>query len=176
MNLGLANAFASYTMTVAQAAENAIVDSLTYCTELGGRLAAVQRGEPDGYERFLDFAEAKIVFSGTITDVERRTTDGFSRGTVTIESRDGSDREIKVEIQNEFLVATENGKPLVVVPDLICILDAENAAPITTETLTYGQRVRVVAMPCAPEWHRDGMLDLVGPRAFGFDFDYKRFE
>lgn len=175
MSLGLANAFASYTMTVAQAKDHAIADSLTYCVELGSRLAAVQRGETGAYEQFLDFAEGKVVFSGTIIDVERRTTDGFSRGTVTIESRDGSTRRMQIEIQNEFLCAFEDGTAVVSVPDLVCILDAETATPITTETLSYGQRVDVVAMPCAPEWHRDGMLAVVGPEAFGFDHEYERF-
>lgn len=174
MSLGLASAFASYSMTAAEVVEHAIGGSLTYCMQLGGLLAAVQRGEAGAYERFLDQAEGSVVFSGTIIDVDRRTTDGFSKGTVTIEARDGSSRRMQVEIQNEFLVAFEDGEPVVTVPDLICILDAETATPITTEILGYGQRVDVVAMPCAPEWHRDGMLDVVGPKAFGFDLEYTR--
>ena len=40
------------------------------------------------------------------------------------------------------------------------------------EALAYGQRLDVIAMPCAPEWHQDGMLEVVGPRAFGYDLDY----
>ena len=30
----------------------------------------------------------------------------------------------------------------------------------------------VIGMPCAPEWHRPGMLELVGPPAFGYDVDF----
>ena len=174
MSLTLANAFSSYSMTVAEVEAHAIAGSVTYCTELGARLSAVQRGESGAYDRFLEFAEGKVIFSGVITDVHRETTQGFSKGTVTIEARDGSERRMKVAIQNEFLVAWENDRPVVTVPDLICILDADTATPITTETLRYGQRVNVVAMPCAPEWHRDGMLEVVGPKAFGFDLDYVR--
>lgn len=175
MSLTLANAFSSYSMSVAEVAEHAVLGSVTYCTELGARLSAVQRGEAGAYEAFLDFAEAEVIFSGVITDVLRETTQGFSKGTVTIEARDGSDDTMQVAIQNEFLVAWRNGEPVVTVPDLICILDAETATPITTETLRFGQRVDVVAMPCAPEWHREGMLDVVGPKAFGYDeLDYIR--
>ncbi len=174
MSLTLANAMASYTMTAAQVAEHAILGSVTYCTELGRLLNAVQRGEAGAYDRFLEFAEGSIIFSGTITDVERRTTEGFAKGTVTIEARDGSERAMQIGIQNEFLAAFEDGSPVVTAPDLICILDAETATPITTETLTYGQRVNVVAMPCAPQWHREGMLEVVGPRAFGYDHEYRR--
>ena len=174
MALTMANGFASYSMTVAEVSENAVLGSLTYCTEIGRRLAAVQKGEPGAFERFLDFAEGTVIFSGTIIDVERRTTEGFSKGTATIEARDGSGRLMQIAIQNEFLVAFDDGDPVVTVPDLICILDSETATPITTETLGYGQRVNVVALPCAPEWHREGMLEVVGPGAFGFDFDYRR--
>lgn len=174
MSLTLANAFSSYSMTVSQVARHAILGSLTYCTDLGRHLSAVQRGESGAFERFLEAAEGSVIFSGTIVDVERRTTEGFAKGTVTIETRDGSDRTMQIAIQNEFLVAFEDGEPVVTVPDLICILDAETTEPITTETLGYGQRVNVVALPCAPEWHQDGMLEVVGPGAFGFDFEYRR--
>ena len=174
MSLTLANSFSSYSMTVAEVARHAILGSLTYCTDLGRHLSAVQRGESGAFERFLEAAEGTVIFSGTIVDVERLTTEGFAKGTVTIETRDGSDRTMQIAIQNEFLVAFEDGEPVVTVPDLICILDAETAEPITTETLGYGQRVNVVALPCAPEWHREGMLDVVGPRAFGFDLEYRR--
>ena len=30
-------------------------------------------------------------------------------------------------------------------------------------------------MPCAPEWHQPGMLDIVGPKAFGYDIEYTPF-
>ena len=61
---------------------------------------------------------------------------------------------------------------MVMVPDLICLIDHETAKPVLTEALAYGQRLDIVAMPCAPEWHQPGMLDVVGPRAFGYDLDY----
>jgi DUF917 family protein len=52
------------------------------------------------------------------------------------------------------------------------MLDFETADPITTETLAYGQRVRILGLPCAPEWKRGPWLDVVGPAAFGYDVDY----
>lgn len=89
-----------------------------------------------------------------------------------IEHMKDPDRVMRVEIQNELLIAVENGKPIITTPDLICILDYENAQPITTETLAYGQRVNVIGLPCAPEWHQPGMMELVGPSAFGYEVPY----
>ena len=175
ITLGLANAITCYSMTADQIAKHGIQGSMSYCTDLGKHLSAVQRGEAGAFERFLAFAEAKHHFSGKIIDIDRRTTQGFARGTVILEHVTDPDRRMRIEIQNEYLVAFEGDRPVITVPDLISMLDHETATPITTETLAYGQRVDVIAMPCAPEWHQPGMLELVGPRAFGYDIDYVPF-
>ncbi|CAB4781233.1 MAG: DUF917 family protein [Actinobacteria bacterium] len=172
MELGMSAAMSAYSMTVAEVAKYGIQGSMTYCVDLGRKLSAVQRGERGAFDKFLDFAEGKRVFSGKIIDLDRRTTAGFARGTVVIEHLNDPTRIMRIEIQNEFLIAFEDGKPIITAPDLICILDHENAGPITTETLAFGQRVDVVGLPCAPEWHQPGMLELVGPSAFGYDVPY----
>jgi hypothetical protein len=172
ITLGLANAISCYPMTAGQVAEHGISGSMSYCVELGRRLAAVRSGQAGAYAEFLRFADAREFFSGKIIDIDRQTTDGFARGTVIVEHFADPGRTMRIEIQNELLVAFEGDRPVITAPDLICLLDHEDASPITTETLAYGQRVDVIGMPCAPEWHRDGFLELVGPRAFGYDIDY----
>ena len=107
-----------------------------------------------------------------MADLDRRTTDGFARSTVILEDLDGFDATMRIEVQNENLIAFLDGKPAITTPNLICLLDCETFDPITTEALAYGNRVLVIGMPCAPEWHQEGMLDLVGPRAFGYDIDF----
>ena len=159
-------------MTVADVRQCGIHGSMTYCTEVGRRLSQVQRGAPGAWDELLAYTEAALVFSGKVIDIDRRTTEGFARGTVVLEHLDDPSRTLRVEIQNENLIAFEDGEAVVTVPDLLCLLDHESADPITTEGLAFGQRLDVLAMPCAPEWHRDGMLELVGPRAFGYDIDY----
>jgi DUF917 family protein len=176
IQLGLANAISCYPATVAQVAEHGILGSISYCIELGRLLYAVQRGEDGAYDAFLRFAHGKKFFTGKVIDIDRRTTEGFARGTVVLEHLDDPARTMRVEIQNENLIAFEDGVPVITVPDLICLLDHENARPITTETLAYGQRLDVIGLPCAPEWHRPGMLEVVGPRAFGYDVDYTPME
>ena len=172
VQLGLANAISCYPMTVADVRQCGIHGSMTYCTEVGRRLSQVQRGAPGAWDELLAYTEAALVFSGKVIDIDRRTTEGFARGTVVLEHLDDPSRTLRVEIQNENLIAFEDGEAVVTVPDLLCLLDHESADPITTEGLAFGQRLDVLAMPCAPEWHRDGMLELVGPRAFGYDIDY----
>jgi DUF917 family protein len=176
MMLGLANALSAYPMTVAQAKGAAIRGSLQYCSEVGALLHAVQRQQDGAWHRFLEFTEGRIIFTGKVIDLDRRTTTGFARGTVTVEGFADPSRTMRIEIQNELLLAIEDGKAVVTPPDLICMLDHETAEPITTESLAYGQRVTVLGLPCAEEWKHDGWLDLVGPAAFGYDVDYVPLE
>jgi DUF917 family protein len=84
---------------------------------------------------------------------------------------------MKLNFQNEFLLAEDDkGKPLAMTPDLICLLDLETGQPITTETMGYGYRVIVFGLPCDPKWRSKHGLELVGPKYFGYEADYKPIE
>ncbi|MCP4227980.1 MAG: DUF917 domain-containing protein [Actinomycetia bacterium] len=172
IQLGLANSISCYPMTAAQVAEHAIQGSITYCIEVGRQLQAVKDGEEGAWEHFLNESGSVEFFTGKVVDLDRRTTDGFARSTVILEDLHGSDATMRIEVQNENLIAFLDGEPVITTPNLICLLDHESHDPITTEALAYGNRAVVIGMPCAPEWHRDGMLDLVGPAAFGYEIDY----
>jgi len=115
--------------------------------------------------------------SGKISDVERRIIRGFARGSVVIEGAgEDAGRLIRLELQNENLVALERGRLLASVPDLITVLDSETAEAIATERIRYGQRVTVIAFACDPVWRTERGIAVAGPRAFGYDFDYQPVE
>lgn len=176
MTLGMSNAMASYSMSGKDAKEWAISGSIEYCLTVGALLREIHEGREGAWEKLLGFTGGRRVFEGKVIDLERRTTEGFARGTLIVEDFDDTSRTMRIELQNELLLATENGRPVVTPPDLICVVDHETGAPITTEALGYGQRVTVLGLPCAPEWRRDGYLDLVGPKAFGYDVPYSPME
>ncbi|MEN9937377.1 MAG: hypothetical protein RLZZ387_3956 [Chloroflexota bacterium] len=77
-----------------------------------------------------------------------------------------------LNFQNEFLIALKDGEVRVALPDLITVLDAETGEPISTESLRYGCRVVMLAIPCHPKWRTPAGLALVGPRSFGYDVEY----
>ena len=58
------------------------------------------------------------------------------------------------------------------VPDIIAVLDAESGEAVGTETVRYGQRVRVIALPAPEVQTTPKGLEHVGPRAFGHDLDF----
>jgi uncharacterized protein len=76
-------------------------------------------------------------------------------------------RLIRLEAQNEFLLALIDGELTTAVPDLLCLLDRHSIRLKGLEHLGAGDEVDVLAVPAAPVWHSSAGLALAGPRAFG---------
>jgi DUF917 family protein len=116
--------------------------------------------------------QGREVLRGKIVDVERRSDDGFVRGRITVKALDGGASGV-VSFQNEYAVVEVEGRRLAMVPDLIAVLDSERGEPLGTEALRYGQHVSVVRIPPMARHVTAKALAAIGPRAFGYDFDYE---
>jgi DUF917 family protein len=170
VEFGGAASSTEFSMTAAQARGATVRDSVTLAIRIGEAVRAAA-GSP--VDALIAEVSAFPLITGKVLDVERRTTSGFARGSVVVEGL-GADagRLIRLEIQNENLVALERGRVLASVPDLISVVDSETADAIVTERIAYGQRVTVIGFPCDPVWRTDKGIMVAGPRAFGYDFDY----
>jgi len=141
---------------------------------IGATVLAARKAHRDPIAAVVDGEHGLVVFRGKVTDVMRRTTEGWLRGTVLLEGLDenAGDR-FRVDFQNEFSVAWLNDEVRVTVPDLICLMDSLSGDAIGTETVRYGQRVTVIALPAPAILMSAKGLQHVGPRAFGYDLDFK---
>jgi DUF917 family protein len=162
---------ADFVMTAAVARTATVRGTVTQALVLGR--AAAQSGS----EGILRASAGFRIIEGKLSEVERRTTEGFARGHALVTGV-GPDigTDIRIHIQNEYLLATAGDRPVAMVPDLIVVLDATTGVAIPTELLRYGQRVVVAGIPCAPVWRTAGGLAVVGPGAFGFPFEYEPVE
>ena len=151
-----------------------ILHTTTKAIEIGAAVREANRRHADPIAAILEIAEGKRLFTGKIVGVERRTTEGFLRGSATLEGL-GDDRGDRIEMsfQNEWSVVWRDGRPVVTTPDLICLLDSDTGESIGTETIRYGQRVTVIVLPSPPVFLTERGLEHVGPRAFGYDIDFK---
>ena len=80
---------------------------------------------------------------------------------------------MEIAFQNEWIVAWLDGQPIAMSPDLICVLDSVSGEAIGTETIRYGQRITVIALPPPPVFLTPKGLQHVGPRAFGYDIEFR---
>jgi DUF917 family protein len=169
-----------YPMSGRQAKELAVHDTITHTLEIGRRIRRARESQGDPVQDLLGFLNdptqgryAREIFNGRIVDIRHETREGWHWGRALISSGRGETPEFEIDIQNEYLVARHNGRTVTIVPDLIAVLDAESAEPLTAEMLSYGQRVRVIGYSAAPIMRRPESLKVFGPRMFGLDEDYR---
>jgi DUF917 family protein len=141
---------------------------------IGRRVREAQRRHEDPVAAILDETGGNILFRGKVVDVARRATEGFLRGQAVIEGLD-EDRGSSLEIafQNEWVVAWRDDEPIAMSPDLICVLDSVSGNAFGTETIRYGVRATVIALPAPAVFLTRKGLEHVGPRAFGYDLDFR---
>ena len=165
-------------MSGAEVRRASVKHTLTLAQRIGNILHTARLRKHDPFEEleaFLattSYGVAKQVFSGKIVDLNREVRQGFTAGKVTIASDEFPVRVCTISFQNENLVARTGDELLAIVPDIITILDAETAVPITNETLRYGQRVVVMAVGVPEIMRSPAALKQFGPGAFGLEEAY----
>ena len=115
----------------------------------------------------------RVLFTGRVRDVERRSDAGFTKGKLVLEGQQDFDGAgMDLSFQNEFLAGWVDGELVATTPDLITLLDANTGGPVTTDMVKYGLSVHVLGLPCDPIWRSKEAIKLVGPRYFGIEADY----
>ncbi len=171
IEMGGAAMVSLYPVTAGQCRKYLIRGSLTKAHRIGQIMA--DQGANACSALAEEFSGVHL-FQGRVRDVERVSEGGFARGTVKLEGLGNFvNREIVLSFQNEFLVAREGDAILATTPDLITLMDAFTGEAVTTELVKYGLPVNVLGLPCDPIWKSQEALEMVGPRYFKLDCDYK---
>lgn len=177
VEMGASSLVSIYPCTGEQLKKYSVKNIITLSEQIGQIIRSNSEDETSKLRELLEITNGYHLFDGKITDVERNTKGGFNRGCVTLEGLEQDAGEnVQVYFQNENLVAEKNGNPLAMTPDLICLVDLETLNPITTESLKYGKRVRVLALPSDPQWRTEKGIETVGPKYFGYDLSYTPLE
>ena len=173
VQMGCVACYAVAPMTTEQVRRTAVLNTLSLARNLGNAVITARARGEDPLEAILGTGPGKILFNGKIADVDRRTTAGFARGSLSIEGlADYAGERLAIEFQNENLIARRDGQVVCTVPDLICVVDSETGEPVTTELLRYGLRVTVLGFPAPNLWTTPEGLAVAGPRVFGYDTDF----
>ena len=173
IQMGCAACYAVAPMSAEQVRRTAIPHTLSLARRLGEAVAEARSRGEDPVDAVLATCPGQVLFAGKVTDVARRTTAGFARGTLSIDGLDDFRGErMSIDFQNENLIARRNGRIVCTVPDLICAVATETGEPVTTEVMRYGLRVTVLGFPAPDLWTTPEGLAVVGPRAFGYEHDY----
>ena len=174
IQMGCHAAYAMAPWRGADIKRTAVWRTLTQARDIGALILAARQRQEDPVAALVAAQGGRILFQGKIVDVQRWVTGGFARGSVECAGVDAySGRQLRIEFQNENLIAREGETVCCTVPDLICILERDTATPINTELLRYGYRVAVVGFPAPAQLVTEQALRVVGPQAFGYEMPYQ---
>ena len=153
--------------------DHGILYTTTKAIDLGRAVMEARDQHTDPVAAILESCDGIRLFEGKVVDVERVATEGFLRGQAHLQGlgKDAYSR-FTVHFQNEFSVGYKDVEPVVMTPDLICVVDSVSGDGVGTDVIRYGQRVTVLALPSPPVFLTPQGLANVGPRAFGFDLDF----
>lgn len=174
VEMGGSTIVASYSMVGKQLKKSGVKNILHLEEKIG---EVIRKTKHNTIDELLELTKGFQLFSGKIIDIERETRKGFTRGNVIIEGLlQNRGKDMKIQFQNEYLIAETNSNVLCVTPDLIAVLDSETGEPITTEGLKYGARCIVIGIPCDDKWRTDIGIQTCGPTYFGYDIKYQEVE
>jgi uncharacterized protein len=160
-------------ITIRRLREVAIPATLTFAHRIGDAVLAAQRHSADPIGAVCAVAGGVVLFSGKITDVDRRFERGYNVGQLRMA---GAERwqgtTATIDLQNEFLIFRIGDQIQAIVPDLITMVDSERGTPITTEVVRYGLRVTIIGIPAPAQLITPQALTCVGPAAFGYNLPY----
>jgi DUF917 family protein len=168
--MGSSAGIAAYIMSGKDARRSVIPGSISWAIEIGHSASTAIANGIDPLHAVLHFTQGAVLGSGIISDINQVVAKGFLEGSFTVSTDEG---EIIVLYQNEYLAAQKKNAILASTPDIIIPLEQETGSPITSESLQYGLRVNLIALPSPQIWKSEAGLKVVGPRFFGYDFDYK---
>ncbi len=146
-----------------------VLGAIDFLQKVGHAWTTAHGNGEDPIKACVEAGGGRIAYYGTVQSQPYKTVNGYTVGDTYITTNEGD--ELRIWYRNENIILWKNGVPEYTAPDLICILDAETGRPVGNPMLRAGEKVAVLLFPCDPMWKTPRGLELLGPRAFGFDME-----
>lgn len=162
------SATALFPMRAATLAEHGILGSVSRMIRVGAILQSDRTTEEkhalltrrEGVQRII---RARV---SDVTGLSRPAPPGQPdrpSSVVLVEEQYG--RIVQLEIQNELLMVMLDGTVVAAMPDIITMLNPEDASVASLDDLWVGNTLDIVTLPGAAQWYTPAGLQLVGPEA-----------
>ena len=131
----------------------------------------------DPIDALLNASSGYKLFQGLVTKSDERGDRGFNWIDVEISGTDDfSGKTYKVFVKNENIIGWLDGEIDAMSPDYIYNLDPNTGGSIMSNagigSYPIGKEVVLIGLPSADQWRSDMGIELMGPKHFGFDFDF----
>lgn len=120
------------------------------------------------------------LFQGTVVKAETKGDRGHTYTDANLQGTGvWAGHTYRIWVKNENIVSWLDGKPDAISPDYIYNLDPKTGDAITSRELggyPMGIEVAIVGRPAPAAWRTPKGIETIGPRRYGFDFDYVPLE
>jgi DUF917 family protein len=170
---------ALYPATIRQLRRAAITGSTSRLLDVG-RLFTAATGRTALLGNLARTVGARLLVEGRIVEVGRTDRTVGSRhypsapSGIVVQEFGQPGRMVRLEAQNELLLALIDGAVAAAVPDVLCLVDRQRLRLMGLEQAAVGDHVDVLMVPADPKWYSPSGLALAGPRAFGFPIRHPR--
>ena len=167
---------AGHLMQMREAKPMFIRGTLLTAVDLGRALRDGRTGGK-GLEAVERLTGGRVLFEGVAGETEWHSNEPYMFRIFTYHIAGAgpfAGEAARVWVKNEHHIVWRGDQLVATSPDLIAILDAETLKPLSTRgDVTPGRRVIVFGMPALdPAWYTPEGMAMIGPRHFGFGFDY----
>ncbi len=157
--------------------EIAIPGTLTESLKLGQTIRQARAEGADPVAAATKAMDGWPLFKGVVTGKKWEDRAGYLWGTHTLEGiEEFAGKSFKVWYKNENHMSWLDGKPYVMSPDLICLVDRHTAEPITNTNIAEGHQLAAIGKRGAEVFRTEKGLANLGPAYFGFDVPYVPIE
>ena len=168
-------------MSGEQLQRGAIPGNLSEAILFGKTVREARQAGKDPIAALLDASNGYKLFQGIVTKSDERGDRGFNWVDVEIEGiNEYAGHTYKVFVKNENIVAWLDDEVDVISPDYIYNLNPETGESTTGGGGVGGYpldvEVVMVGVTAPEQWRNEKGIELIGPRHFGFDFEYTPIE
>lgn len=167
-------------MTGAELKRATVLGSVSEGILFGKTVREAVAKKQDPIKALLKVSGGYPLFRGTVVKAVRSGERGFTWWDVELAGTGPyTGHSYRIWVKNENMFTWLDGKPDVVAPDYIYNLDPKTGWAATSKELggyDVGAEVVMIGRPAAAGWRTPKGIDLMSPRRFGFDLDYKPIE
>lgn len=151
--------------------------TMTECYEVGKALREAVEAGKDPADAIAAKMQGWVACKGKVTKKVVDTRSDYYWVTHEITGQGAyAGTTIKVWVKNENHISWKNGEVFVTSPDMIQIIDSKTGHPYTNDKIEEGMEVSIIMMKARDIFRTERGLLTLGPKAFGFDVEYKPVE
>jgi DUF917 family protein len=168
-----------YLLQAQQAKGLMAAGTLTKAYRLGIAIREARESGADPVSEATRQVNGRLLFKGVIARSEIAEGDSlaFGLGSHQLEGlEDFVGHSFEIWYKNEYHVTWLDGKPYVTSPNALIMVHLEDGEPATSYDFSVGDHVAVVGRKAHQAHRTPRGVELLGPRHFGFDFDYVPLE